>query len=30
VPGTRLLDIDAVNWTSHEDIWRELFTEPVG
>jgi hypothetical protein len=30
VPGTRLLDIDAVNWTSHDDIWRELFTEPVG
>jgi hypothetical protein len=29
VPGTRLLDIDAVNWTSHDDIWRELFTEPV-
>jgi hypothetical protein len=30
VPGTRLLDIDALNWTSHDDIWRELFTEPVG
>jgi hypothetical protein len=30
VPGTRLLDIDAVNWTSHDDIWRELFSEPVG
>lgn len=29
VPGTRLLDIDAVNWTSHDDIWRELFSEPV-
>jgi hypothetical protein len=29
VPGTRLLDIDAVNWTSHDDIWRELFTQPV-
>jgi hypothetical protein len=30
VPGTRLLDIDAVNWTSHADIWQELFEEPVG
>jgi hypothetical protein len=29
VPGTRLLDLDAVNWTSHDDIWRELFEEPV-
>jgi hypothetical protein len=29
VPGTRLLDIDAVNWTSHADIWQELFEEPV-
>jgi MacB-like periplasmic core domain len=30
VPGTRLLDLDAVNWTSHDDMWRELFEEPVG
>jgi MacB-like periplasmic core domain len=30
VPGTRLLDLDAVNWTSHDDMWHELFEEPVG
>ncbi len=29
VPGTRLLDIDAVNWRSHDDIWHELFEESV-
>jgi hypothetical protein len=29
VPGTRLLDLDAVNWTSHDDMWRELFEQPA-
>lgn len=27
VPGTRLLDLDSVNWTSHQDMWSELFSE---
>ena len=29
VPGTRLLDLDSVNWTSHQDMWRELFEQPA-
>lgn len=29
VPGTRLLDVDSVNWTTHDSMWRELFEEPV-
>ncbi|MDQ6678240.1 MAG: ABC transporter permease [Acidobacteriota bacterium] len=24
VPGTRLLNLDSVNWTPREDMWREL------
>lgn len=27
VPGTKLLDIDSVNWTSNRDFWHELFDE---
>lgn len=27
VPGTRLLDIDAVNWTPNRDLWGELLDE---
>jgi hypothetical protein len=27
VPGTRLLDIDSVNWTSNRDFWHELLDE---
>jgi hypothetical protein len=27
VPGTRLLDLDAVNWTPHDDMWTDLLKE---
>lgn len=27
VPGTKLLDLDSINWTSNHDMWRELFDD---
>ncbi len=29
VPGTRLLDLDAVNWTANRDMWHELSGNPT-